>query len=92
MDLPRYKEALKMTKKEIKDTLIPVREKQAKKQIELKAIELEERALTIEADTAKLCVENPLPIDRILDNIDEIALIERRQGQLEEAINHLFGE
>jgi hypothetical protein len=92
MDLPRYKEALRMTKQEIKDVLIPVREKQAKKQVELKVVELEEKILTLEAETTRLCVESPLPIDRILDNVDEIELIERRQGQLEDAIKKLFRE
>ena len=92
MEIPRYKELLKMTKEKIDETLAPVRAKQAQKQAELEMAKLEENVLTLESEILKLCAETPIPFDEIIDNLDKMQLIERQKKQLSKIIEQLFGE
>ena len=90
MKLPRYKDVLKMTKEKIDETLAPVRARQAKKQAELEVAKLDERILTMESEITKLCTENPIPFERLIDKQDAMKLAERRRKQFGTIIEQLF--
>jgi hypothetical protein len=92
MNLPKYKDVLKMTKEKIDETLAPVRAKQAQKKAELEVAEMEEKVLTLETEIYELCAKHPIPFSDIIDKQDEVALFERKIEQFSKIVEQLFGE
>jgi hypothetical protein len=90
MRLLSFREALKKTKAQIDDLMIPIRVKQAKLQGQTEMAGLEEKALTCEIALQELCVASPINYSKILEKLDEIALLERRQKQFKKVISELF--
>lgn len=90
MKLLSFKEALKKTKAQIDELMIPIRVKQAKLQGETEMAGLEEKMLNAEIALQELCVASPINYTKILEKLDEIALLERRQRQFKKVIAELF--
>ena len=92
MKLPSYKEALKMGKDKLKETLVPVRAMKAKKQAELEMCSLEEEIATLESDISELCCSEDLNFKKIIDMQDKLGLAERRKKQYEKILEQMFPE
>lgn len=92
MKLKPFKEIIAMTK-ELKDAaLAPVRARQVKTQAELKMAEIEEKIITKETEVQEMCSEKVIDFDKLLNKLDEIALLERRQRQYKKVLGELFPE
>lgn len=90
MKLLKYQEIISMTK-ELKDkALAPVRAKQASVRFDAKIAELEESQMNAEAKVQELCATHPLDVDKLVDALDDIALIERRIIKVQELKKELF--
>lgn len=90
--LPSYKEILKKGKDFINESLSPIRAAQIKKQAELEKMKLEEKIITIETEIQSLCTEYPVHFEKIIDKIDEVALLERRTKQFDKIVEEMFPE
>lgn len=86
----KYKDIISMSK-ELKDkALAPIRAKQASVRFDAKLAELEEKKMDAEAKIQDLCAANPLDVDKLVDAIDDIALLERRMTKIAELQKQLF--
>jgi len=90
MKLLSYKEYLAMSKDKINETLAPSRAVKAMKQAELKVAEMDEKIASQEARIQEYCTWQDLDFESILNSLDELALMERRKGQLVTIINSMF--
>jgi alpha-N-acetylglucosamine transferase len=90
MKLLSYKEYLAMSKEKINETLAPVRAMKARKQAELKVAEMDEKTASQEARIQEYCTRQDLDFESILNALDELALMERRKGQLVKIIESMF--
>lgn len=90
MKLQPYKKMLKMGKKKIKEALVPVRAKRAKKQAELEMLKLEEELATKEADLHERCSEEDVNFPRIIEIQDKIGLLERKMKQYQKILDEMF--
>ena len=90
MKLLSYKEYLAMSKEKINETLAPVRAMKARKQAELKVAEMDEKIASQEARIQEYCTRQDLDFESILNSLDELALMERRKGQLVKIIESMF--
>lgn len=90
MDLLKYRDIISMSK-ELKDkALAPIRAKQASVRFDAKVAELEEKKMDAEAKVQEICSSNPLDVDRLIDALDDIALVERRIIKVAEVKAMLF--
>ena len=90
MKLLKYAELIAMSK-ELKDkALAPVRAKQASIRFDAKVAELEEKKMDAEAKIQELCAANPLDVDKLVDAIDDVAILERRIKKVLEVKEQLF--
>ena len=92
MKLLSFREALKKTKAQIDELLIPIRVKQARLQGETELSQLDEKMLNCEIAMQELCVASPIDYKKIIAKLDEIALIERQRKQFKKIMSELFEE
>lgn len=92
MKLIAYNDILKMTKEKVQSALAPARARQTRIQGELEMAKLDERIATIEQEITEVCSEHPLKFDKLIDKMDQLALIERRKKQFDKVIKELFPE
>lgn len=90
MELPCYKESLKMGKKKIGELLIPVKTKRAKKQAELEMCKLEEDLATKQAALHEACTSESVNFPTIIESLDKIALLERKIKQYDAILTQMF--
>ena len=92
MTLLPFREALKKTKAQIDELLIPVRGKQAKLKGETEMASIEEKILKAEVEIQELCVASPIDYTKLMEKLDDVALLERRMKQLGKIMDELFGD
>lgn len=88
--LTPYKKLLEMGKAAVEATLVPIRASQARKQGELKMMEIEEKLITIESKIQEESIKHPLQYEKIIELLDERGLLERRCEQFKKIIGELF--
>ena len=89
MKLKSYREVLKMTEKKVKDALIPVRVKRARKQAELEMLKIEEDIANKEAELHEACTKEEIKFARIIEIQDKLGLLERRQKQYQQILDEI---
>lgn len=90
MTLIPYAEVIALSKDEKAKRLVPARVKSQKKKCELEVSKLEERIAALEGEVTEACSVHELNIHAIADKLDELALAERKLGQLTDIVNQLF--
>ena len=92
MKLKPYKEILAMTKEKINECLAPIRASKAKKRAELEKVKIDEKIINLETKVHELAAKEEIDFDKLIDSLDEIALLERRKVQFDKVIAELFPE
>lgn len=92
MKLRPFKEMLALSKEKIQEALAPVRAMQAQKQAELEIAKMDESIFTQEAAVNNLTAEYPVSFNRLIDALDELALMERRKTQFMKIKSEMFPE
>lgn len=92
MKLTPYKELLKMGEKTIKDALAGPRANKAKKKAELEMATLQERLASAQADLQEVCSAEDIDFARVTEQLDDIAITQRKIGQYETIIEQMFPE
>ena len=88
--LMKFEDLLKMSKEAIDATLAPVRARSVKAKFESKCAELDERRIKLEMTVVELASHKDIDVDKMLDTMDDIALLERRIAQIETVRAQLF--
>ena len=92
MELRPFKELVGMSKEKLDEALAPIRERQVKSKAELKMSELEADIIRKETQVQELCIENDIDLEKLLNLLDEVALLERRIKQYQVVLEQLFPE
>lgn len=90
MKLQPYKTLITMAKEAKETMLAPVRVRQMRKQGEMEVAKIEEQILTQTAKVEELTAKYPVPWDQIVNGLDDLALLERKKGQIEEILAQMF--
>ena len=92
MQLESYSKILKMGKKKVAETLIPVRVNKARKQGELEMCKLEENIAIKQVSIQEECSKEDVNFPKIITLQDELALLERKRKQYDKILQEMFGE
>ena len=92
MELRPFKELVGMSKEKLDEALAPIRERQVKSKAELKMSELEADIIRKETQVQELCIEKDIDLEKLLNLLDEVALLERRIKQYQVVLEQLFPE
>jgi len=92
MKLKSYRDVLKMGEKKLKDALIPVRVKRARKQAELEMCKLEEDLANKEASLHEECAKEDVSFKKIIEMQDSIGLLNRKMKQYQQILDEMFPE
>lgn len=90
--LMKYKDVISLAKDKIKETMAPLRAREMKKKAELEVCKLDSEIIEKEQKIQEFAAEYPIDFDKILDAIDELDLIKRRQEQFGKIITEMFDE
>lgn len=90
MKLTSYREVLKLGETKLKEALIPVRVKRARKQAELEMCKLEEEIANGEAGLQEECAKEEVKFSKIIDMQDELGLLNRRKKQYQQILDEMF--
>ena len=92
MKLKPFKEMIAMSKEKIEEALAPMRARQVKAQAELEMAKIDEKLITLETTVQEICSQKTISFDKLIEKLDESALLERRQKQFEKILGELFPE
>lgn len=90
MQLKPFREIIAMSKEKLDEAMAPIRAKQVKSKAELEMAKLEADILTKETAIHELCTQKDLNLPKLIDALDEIALLERRKEQYGDVLQQLF--
>lgn len=90
MKLIPLKDMLAFSKEKLDEKLAPARAKQIKSKAELKMAELEERIGSKQNEVQELYAKRDFDFDKLMDILDEIAILELRHANYKEVIEQLF--
>lgn len=90
MTLQPYRKLLTMAKEAIDQTLVPVRERAARKRAELEVAKLDEQIATLERDITTIASEKDIDFEKIIRKMDEVALLDRKRKQFTKIIEEMF--
>jgi hypothetical protein len=90
MALFKYKDILVLAKDKIKEVMAPLRAHEMKKRAELEIAKIDSTIAEKEQAIQELAAEYPINFDKMIDAIDELELIKRRQEQFAQIIEEMF--
>lgn len=85
-----YKQILAMTKEAIQSALAPIRVIEMKKKAELEMASIDGKIVEQEQKINEVCSKYPVDFNKLIDALDEKALLERRRKQFEQIIAEMF--
>ncbi len=92
MKLIPFNKMLAMSKEKMDEALAPARARQVKATAELEMSKLETEILTKETKVQEMFTSKEVNFPKLMDALDEIALLERRQQQYLDVLGQLFPE
>lgn len=90
MELRPFKELLAMSKEKLDEAMAPIRARQVRSKAELEMSKIEADILTKETSIHELCSTKDIDLPKLLDKLDEVALLERRKDQYTKVLAQLF--
>lgn len=90
MQLKPFKELIAMSKEKLDEAMAPIRARQVRSQAELEMAKLDAEILTAEGKVQEMCAKKEINFPALLDQLDEVALLERRKEQYTSVLNQLF--
>ena len=70
--------------------MAPIRARQVKSKAELQLAELDAKILTKETEIQEMCSQKDIDLPKLIDKLDEVAIIERRKEQYSKVLAQLF--
>lgn len=90
MKLRPFKEIISMSKEKLSEALAPIRARKVKSQAELEMAKLDDELIRLEADIQEQCAKEEINFPALLDKLDKVGLLERRQKQYQKVLSELF--
>lgn len=90
MALLKYKDILGLAKDKIKEVMAPLRAHEMKKRAELEIAKIDSTIAEKEQAIQEFASAYPIDFDKMIDAIDELDLIKRRQAQFAQIIEEMF--
>jgi hypothetical protein len=90
MQLRPFKELVALSKEKLDEAMAPIRARQVKAKADLEMLKIESDILTKETKVQEMCVEKDINLPKLIDALDEIALLERRRDQYGVVLEQLF--
>ena len=90
MKLKPFKEIIAMSKEALAVSLAPIRARKVKSQAELEMAKLDDELIRLEADIQEQCAKEDINFPALLDKLDKVGLLERRQKQYQKVLAELF--
>ena len=90
MKLKPFKEIIAMSKEKLAESLAPIRARKVKSQAELEMAKLDDEMIRLEADIQEQCAKEDINFPSLLDKLDKMGLLERRQKQYQKVLSDLF--
>lgn len=90
MKLQPFKDMIKLTKEKLDEAMAPIRARQVQSKADLEIAKIEADILTKQTEVQELCVDKDIDLNKLIDKLDRIALLERRKDQLAEVVSQLF--
>jgi hypothetical protein len=90
MKLKPYSEILKLTKEALDTAKAPIRAMQMRKKAEGEQLEIESKIMDLDTKIHDLSSAYPIDFNKLIESIDERALLERRKEQFGKIIKEMF--
>lgn len=90
MNLKPFKDLIAMSKEKLDEAMAPIRARQVKSKAELQLAELDAKILTKETEIQEMCSQRDIDLPKLIDKLDEVAIIERRKDQYAKVLAQLF--
>lgn len=90
MHLRPFKELIGLTKDKLNEAMAPIRARQVRANAELEMSKLDANILTKETEVQEMCTTHEINLSKLLDKLDEIALLTRRRNQYTKVLKQLF--
>lgn len=92
MQLKPFKELIGLSGEKLAAAMAPIRAKQVKSKAALEMAKLEADILNKETEVQEAFTSKDVDFPALLDKLDSIALLERRQKQYDKVLKQLFPE
>lgn len=90
MKLKPFAELIAMSKEKFDEAMAPIRARKVRSQADLEIAKLDEKLISLETKIHELCATKDINFSKVIDLMDEHALVERRKGQLDQIVKDLF--
>lgn len=90
MQLRAFKDLIGLSKDKLNEAMAPIRARQVRSKAELEMSKLEADILTKETEVQELCTDKDINLSKLMDKLDEIALLTRRRNQYTKVLKQLF--
>lgn len=90
MELRPFNELIGMSKEKLDKAMAPIRAKQVKSKAQLEMSKLEAEILTLETKVQEGFTGVDVDFPKLMDELDKIALLQRRMEQYEVVLKQLF--
>ena len=90
--LSPYAKVITLAKEKVQEALAPIRAREMRKKAELEMAKIEGDILTKQQKVQELAAAYPIDFAKLIDALDEIALLERKLEQLSAIIMEMFPE
>ena len=92
MQLKPFKDIIALSKEKLNEAMAPIRAKHVKSKAGVEMAKLEADILDRETKVQEMCTQKDIDLGRLMDELDEIALLERRKEQYAIVLEQLFPE
>lgn len=90
MLLKNYKDLIAMGKEKLNEALAVPRAWEQRKRAELEIAKIDSELAVKQQQIQEIAAGYPINFDRLIDSIDELALLERRQEQFKKIVAEMF--
>ena len=92
MKLMPFKDLIAMSKEKLDEAMAPVRASQVRKQAELEQLKIEADIIDKQTKIQEMCIGKEINFTKLMDALDDVALLERRKEQYNQVLQQLFPE
>lgn len=90
MKLKPYEQIIKMAKEAVDTMKAPIRALQMRKKAEGEQLDIEQKIMDLDVKIGDIAAEYPVNFTKLIDALDEKALLERRKEQFGKIIKEMF--
>lgn len=90
MKLQPFKTLISMSKEKLDEAMAPIRARQVRLKAELEMSKIESDIVGYETQVQEMCVQKDIDLPRLIDKLDDIALMELRRDRYQEVLDQLF--